>query len=49
MLLYQIIIETLLNKEWRSKNFNNIKFILNKLKSLLNIYNKAKKDFVRVI
>lgn len=49
MPLCQTAVEMLCDKGWRPEDCNDIKLVLDKLKSLLDIYNKAKGDFVRVI
>ena len=49
MLLRKTAVEILFDKEWRPKNYNNMRLILDELKLLLYIYNNAKEDSVGVI
>ncbi len=49
MPLRQTAIETLLNEGWRPKDYNNMRLVSDKLKSLLGTYDKTKRDSVRVI
>lgn len=49
MSLYQTVVETLLDKRGGPQDCNNMRLVLDKLKSLLNTYEKTKWDFVGVI
>ena len=49
MPLCQTVVEILLDKRWRPEDCNNMRLVLDKLKLLLDIYNKAKGDFIGVI
>lgn len=49
MSLRQTLVETLFNERWKQEDYNNLKLVLDKLKTLKNIHKIAKRDFIRVI
>lgn len=49
MPLCQTVMKALFTKRWKSQDYNNLKLILDKLKLLKNIYEKAKNDLIEII
>lgn len=49
MPLRQTAVEALLDERWRPQDCKDVKLVSDKLKSLKDIYEKAKGDFIGVI
>lgn len=47
--LHQTLIKTLLNKGQRIQDFDDLKLVSDKLKTLKNIYEKTKDNSIRII